>query len=65
MKFITRSEENGEEWKQKEGTAFQCFAKPKTRCSQQSARQSAGREFGHCEKVPNALQIRLENYGSG
>jgi hypothetical protein len=46
MKFIIRSEENGEELKEKEGTAFQCFAKPKTRCSQQPARQSGGREFG-------------------
>jgi len=46
MKFIIMSEENGEEWKEKEGTAFQCFAITKTRCSQQPARQSAGRDFG-------------------
>ena len=35
MKFITNREENGEQWKKKEGTAFQCFTKPKmTACEQ-------------------------------
>ena len=76
MKFIIKGEESGEEWKKMEGTAFQCFTKPKTRCSQQpaaSSQQPASTTVGRArvgemwtrEQVPCALQIRLEDYGKG